>query len=82
MFKHMNKQISIGVDIGGSHISAAAVDMVNGSIIDSSYSEVKVDNKASATLILDQWCECIQRVIKLINVSPEGIGLAVPGPFD
>lgn len=79
----MNKVISLGVDIGGSHISAAAVDMNSGSIIDSSYCELKVENKASANLILSQWCKCIRLVMNQIGDIPlGGIGLAVPGPFD
>ncbi len=78
----MNKNIVIGVDIGGSHISSAAVDMDKLQIIDGTLITKKVDNKASKDSIMESWSQAINQSIK--NASLTGlkrIGFAMPGPF-
>ena len=45
----MNKNIAIGTDIGGSHISCAAIDLVSGKIIRETLTERAVDNQAQAS---------------------------------
>ncbi|MDZ7633480.1 MAG: ROK family protein [Bacteroidales bacterium] len=77
------KNIAIGVDIGGSHITAVAVNMDNHSIIDGSRSESPVDNKAEPDEILGIWSDTLQKVLhKIPVIMPQGIGFAMPGPFD
>ena len=44
----MNKNIAIGTDIGGSHITCAAVDLVSGKILRETLTERAVNNQASA----------------------------------
>ncbi len=74
---------AIGVDIGGSHITAVAVDMVKHTIIEQSRAESPVDNKAEADEILRVWSDVIRRVLKKIQIfNLRGIGFAMPGPFD
>lgn len=77
------QNIALGVDIGGSHITVAAVDMTTKIIAPGSLSGSPVDNKAQADEILSVWSETIMRVldkVKIFNVR--GIGFAMPGPFD
>ena len=77
------QNIAIGVDIGGSHITAVAVDMEKHSIIESSRATSAVDNKAEADEILKVWTDTIRRVLKGIQIfNLRGIGFAMPGPFD
>ena len=77
------KKYAIGVDIGGSHISSAAVDLTTGSIISESFVEHKINNKASADEIFKKWEKAIEGSISKINkLDLEGIGFAMPGPFD
>jgi len=77
------QKIAIGVDVGGSHITAVAVDMGKHSIIKDSRAESPVDNKAEADEILKVWTDTLKRVLKGIQIfNLRGIGFAMPGPFD
>ncbi|MFB6341830.1 ROK family protein [Saccharicrinis sp. FJH62] len=76
------KRYSIGVDIGGSHISCALVDMYEGHIMKDSHTERKVDNKATADDILSAWADALKATVSKVgedNVA--GVGFAMPGPF-
>ncbi len=78
----MNKNIVIGVDIGGSHITSAAVDLSQPQIIIGTTYTNKVDNKASKEVILDNWSKVIQKSINSANLTGiKRIGFAIPGPF-
>lgn len=77
------QNIAIGVDIGGSHITAVAVDMTANRIISGSRAESPVDNKAEADEILTVWSDALKQVLKGIQIfNLRGIGFAMPGPFD
>ncbi|MRR18888.1 ROK family protein [bacterium] len=77
------QNIAIGVDIGGSHITAVAVDMASHRIISGSRAESPVDNKAEADEILTVWTDTLKKVLRGIQVfNLRGIGFAMPGPFD
>lgn len=80
--------IIIGVDIGGSHISSAAINSDSNTIIEGTYFSGLVNSKASKELILEKWAETINHTIKTIfdtsNLSLEeniGIAFSMPGPF-
>jgi glucokinase len=74
---------AIGVDIGGSHIACAAIDLLTHIIIPGSGAEAEVDNKSGAEEILDGWAGAIVKSIASIDNSKlAGIGFAMPGPFD
>lgn len=73
----------IGVDVGGSHISSAAVDDKNFKIIDNTYFSGVVDNKASKETIFIKWADVINKTIeKLENNNSIEIAFSMPGPFD
>jgi glucokinase len=79
----MDKNIAIGTDIGGSHISCAAVDLVSGNVLKDTLSEKSVDNQASAEVIIDTWSKALSSVLAKVPVEKvKGIGFAMPGPFD
>jgi glucokinase len=79
----MKQTLAIGVDIGGSHISCAAVDLQSFKILNETRTERAVDNKAEASKIIGVWVHAISDVIKKIPVSSlKGIGFGMPGPFD
>lgn len=74
--------IIVGVDIGGSHISSAAVNQENFEIIKESYFSGPVDSKASKEVILKKWAEVINQTLHKIEVSETiGIAFSMPGPF-
>jgi len=79
----MDKNIAIGTDIGGSHISCAAIDLVTGKIIKDTLSGKSVDNQAPADVIIDTWSQAISEILVKVPVEKvKGIGFAMPGPFD
>lgn len=79
----MEQTLAIGVDIGGSHISCAAVDLQSFKILDETRTEKAVDNKAAASKIIGDWVQAISDVIsKIPKGSLKGIGFGMPGPFD
>lgn len=78
--------ITIGVDIGGSHISSAAVNGDNFKIISGTYFSGAVDSKASKEIIIKKWAEIINQTIQAIGETQElngtvGIAFSMPGPF-
>jgi glucokinase len=79
----MDKNIAIGTDIGGSHISCAAIDLVSGKILKETLTEKSVDNQAPAKIIIDTWSNALSSVLSKIPIEKvKGIGFAMPGPFD
>src|SRR5690606_29848133 len=74
--------IAIGVDIGGSHISCAAVELNSNELIYQTYRQQSVDSKADKGVILQRWADCINQVLSLLDKNElVGIGFAMPGPF-
>jgi glucokinase len=74
---------SIGVDIGGSHITSGMFEHANKSLHKDSMAYAKVNPHASKEDILDAWYDVISQSIALRDVSEIlGIGIAMPGPFD
>ena len=79
----MNKNIAIGTDIGGSHISCVAIDLGAGKILRNTLTERPVDNQAQASVIIDTWTEALSVVLEKVPLeNVKGIGFAMPGPFD
>jgi len=78
-----NKHIAIGIDIGGSHISCGAVHLEINQLIPGTCFESKVDNQASADVILNFWSVAVRKSIEAVGIEHlAGIGFAMPGPFD
>lgn len=72
----------IGVDIGGSHVCGGFVEVDSGVIIPQSVVSRSVDSHLNAGGVLKAWAEVIEGVIRSVDKSPIGIGMAFPGPFD
>ncbi|WP_421944731.1 ROK family protein [Pedobacter sp.] len=77
----MSNNIILGVDIGGSHISSALVNIKNGKILDGTSFRKKIDAHAKTAEIISVWCEVIEKSLNTAEHSGE-IGIAMPGPFD
>ncbi len=79
----MSKDIAIGVDIGGSHITCVAVELSSGKLIKETLSEREVNNHDQAFKIIAEWGACLLQVIEKVPAERvKGIGVAMPGPFD
>ncbi|GGZ30606.1 hypothetical protein GCM10007049_24310 [Echinicola pacifica] len=77
----MTEQKVVGVDIGGSHITAGVVDLHNQTLMEGTLIRRKVDSTAKAEEILKAWSDCISD-IPGYHPSICKIGIAMPGPFD
>lgn len=72
----------IGVDVGGSHVSSAAIDSENFKIVSNTYFSGIVDNKASKEVIFSKWAEVINKTIeKCSHNDTIEIAFSMPGPF-
>lgn len=70
----------IGVDIGGSHISAAQISWNAGEIVITNFTEADVDTRGSIQEIIADWSGIIRKASG--NSSDNRLGIAMPGPFD
>jgi glucokinase len=79
----MKKNIAIGTDIGGSHISCAAIDLESGKILRDTLTEKAVDTRADADEIIKVWADALSSALTYVPIEKvKGIGFAMPGPFD
>lgn len=74
--------IALGVDIGGSHITAGWVDLNKGKVLGGSVQRKLIDSGEGAAEIISGWCGLIQSCIKEKLHDNIKIGIAIPGPFD
>lgn len=80
----MNTDLIAGVDIGGTHITAALVDLHNGAIIPGTMIRKAVLSQEAATTVIDTWASAIGSVFEdhAIPLNQRKIGIAMPGPVD
>lgn len=77
------REISLGIDIGGSHITCQLFNMNSNELIEGSKIRISVDGKGSKESILGNWENAIrQALVKIGELEIAGIGFAMPGPFD
>ncbi len=83
MLRRMNKKVILGVDIGGSHISAALVDATDGRLLQNTFSKEKVDAHEEGGVIITRWVHTMRSTLeKMPSADLQGIGIAMPGPFN
>lgn len=78
----MKNPVVLGVDIGGSHITAALVNLKPGTLIPSSRQRKYVKSDDAAEIILDHWVEVMNEAFRDSPAAERIIGIAMPGPFD
>ena len=75
--------VAIGVDIGGSHILCAGIDLEQKSLIEGSENLQKIDPSWSKEKLLEAWATAINKSLNSCStLEITGIGFAMPGPFD
>lgn len=72
----------LGIDIGGSHITAAVIDMQQRNILKKTYTRERVNSHGSVEQIMLTWCEAIKTAYKKADLAVGCLGIAMPGPFD
>jgi glucokinase len=75
---YMKEKYACGVDIGGSHITAALIDCTSYQVVQETVVRKRVDSKGTAVQIIEEWAGVLQPL--LLEGIP--VGIAMPGPFD
>lgn len=75
-------QTVVGIDIGGSHISACMVDLLSNEMIAHTFTRKKVNPHGSPQEIIRAWAQAIRDCVQQAPVDHLRIGIAMPGPFD
>src|SRR5690349_5359159 len=75
----MKDTMVMGVDIGGSHITAGLIDMATRTLRADSIKRRKVNSADTAENIITAWASLIKEITGSSGVR---IGIAMPGPFD
>ncbi|MBC7417136.1 MAG: ROK family protein [Pedobacter sp.] len=78
----MEKHVALGIDIGGSHITAALIDLDSRHLIKGSIRREAVNSKGCKEEIIQSWCKVINEIFKEIPQQLRYIGIAMPGPFN
>ncbi len=68
------------LDIGGSHVTAALVDLEKQRVVDSSLQRTHVSPNLGAGELLDFWVSTARQT--LADLPVHHIGVAMPGPFE
>jgi len=79
----MKREIAIGADIGGSHITCQLFNLRNHQFIGHDRIRESVDSNSNAPEILDSWVNALREAAGDYRFNDlAGIGFAMPGPFD
>ncbi|MBS0028885.1 ROK family protein [Chitinophaga sp. 22321] len=78
----MNNSTALGIDIGGSHITAALVDLGTRSIIEGTWNRTRINSQGGAAEIIEAWAAVISEVFAKAPAGVKHIGIGMPGPFD
>lgn len=78
----MKDSFVLGIDIGGSHLTAALVNEATRKFVANSYTRIRVNSKGTADEIINTWVSAVQDIYEKHPVKNKRIGIAMPGPFD
>lgn len=76
------KETVLGVDVGGSHITAAVVDLKKRALVPHSVIRRKIDAHAPAAIIVDDWTAALKEAEAAWGYKCRALAVSMPGPFD
>lgn len=76
------KETVLGVDVGGSHITAAVVDIEKRSLVPHTVIRRKIDAHAPAAIIMDDWTAALKAAEVAWGYKCSALAVSMPGPFD
>jgi len=82
MKKEPKNNLILCADIGGSHVTAAIIDMDKKLVLSETRTRTVVDCLGSAQQILSTWAAGFEEVRKKTTYPIERLAIAMPGPFD
>ncbi|MGN1232836.1 MAG: ROK family protein [Candidatus Cryptobacteroides sp.] len=77
----MEAKYAVGVDVGGSHVCSAVVEVESGAVC-SGPCITPIDSRAEAHVIIDALKYNLLKTFEAFGRSVPDIGFAFPGPFD
>ncbi|MGE8341420.1 MAG: ROK family protein [Flavobacterium sp.] len=79
----MNTSHAIGLDIGGTHITAAVINKTEMKVLDFSLCKESFDSNMPADQVMNIWKKVISTAIENSKIKDiTGIAICMPGPFD
>jgi len=79
----MNASHAIGLDIGGTHITAAVINKTEMKVLDFSLCKESFDSNLPADEVMNIWKKVICTAVENSKVKDiTGIAICMPGPFD
>lgn len=79
----MNTSHAIGLDIGGTHITAAVINKTEMKVLDFSLCKESFDSNLPVDQVMNIWKKVIITSIKNSKIKDiTGIAICMPGPFD
>lgn len=79
----MNKEYALGLDVGGTHITAAVIDINEMKVLDFSVHKESFDSNLPVAAVMAIWEKAIRTSWKDSGVEKlEGLAVCMPGPFD
>lgn len=79
----MNKEYAVGIDIGGTHITTAIIDVKSMKVIDLSLHKESFDSNMPVDQVMSIWEKAIRTSIENSKVDHVmGLSVCMPGPFD
>jgi glucokinase len=79
----MEKRFAIAMDVGGSHITTAVIDLNEMKVFDGSLFKISFNSNLPTIEVMNYWENAIRTLWDKSQVEKlSGIALAIPGPFD
>jgi glucokinase len=79
----MKKKYAIGMDVGGTHITSAVIDVMNMEVLNLSIHKESFDSNLPVNQVMDFWEKSIKSSLKKSEIEDIfGITICIPGPFD
>lgn len=79
----MEKEYAIGMDVGGTHITSAVIDVTDMKVLKPSVHKESFDSNLPVNQVMDFWEKAIRLSLKNSGIENlNGIAVCMPGPFD
>ena len=78
----MDENIVLGVDVGGTHITIAPVDLNKRIVLSDMTLRISFDSNGMVEEIMEKWRKAIKKVTIKSSIQDLRIGFAFPAPFD
>jgi len=79
----MKKKYAIGLDIGGTHITSAVIDVMDMKVYGNSLHKESFDSNLPTVQVMDIWEKAIRTSWDNSGVEElTGMAVCMPGPFD